>query len=389
VREAPSGFACGGGDASPCDSQLPGLYIHIPFCRTKCPYCDFYSITDSAVVDGFLNALKAEALLYRDTFSRFDSLYLGGGTPSIIDEKGMTDLFAVLRSIFVFSSDTEITIEMNPDDVTKKKLEIYKALGINRISLGVQSLNDKELAFLKRRHTADGARKALDLIRSGGFDNIGIDLINALAGQTEKGWIATLKEALSFEPAHISCYELTINDETPFGKMASKGRLKLPSVEKQRRIFLSTSQFLKERGFIHYEVSNFARGEVYRSRHNLKYWRHTPYLGLGPAAHSFRHGTRWWNVRSVEQYCGALSKNEKPVEGNESLSSEQLELERFFLGFRNLEGVDIKDTLDEPLREAILKMLISEKLIEVHGRKIIPTVEGYLVADRLPLLMYT
>jgi oxygen-independent coproporphyrinogen-3 oxidase len=334
--------------------------------------------------------LKTEALLYRDTFSRFDSLYFGGGTPSIIDEKGITDLFAALRSAFVFSSDTEITIEVNPDDVTKEKLELYKALGINRISIGVQSLNDKELVFLKRRHTVNGARKALDLIRSSGFYNIGIDLMNGLAGQTEKGWMATLEKALSFEPAHISCYELTIDGETtPFGKMASKGKLKLPSVEKQRRTFLFTSQFLKERGFIHYEVSNFARGEIYRSRHNLKYWRHTPYLGLGPAAHSFRHGTRWWNVRSVEQYCGALSKNEKPVEGNESLSSEQLELERFFLGFRNLEGVDIKDTLDEPLREAILKMLISEKLIEVHGRKIIPTVEGYLVADRLPLLMYT
>ena len=330
------------------NEEWPGLYVHIPFCKTKCPYCDFYSITDDATKEEFLKALKREAVLYKKVFRQFDSLYFGGGTPSLIDEKGFEEIFAVLRAQFTFSSDTEITVEMNPDDVTAEKLENYRKLGINRISLGVQSLNDRELAFLKRRHTAEGAKKALALIKGHGFDNVGIDLMNGLPGQTEKHWMKTLEEALSFGPAHISCYQLTIGAKTVFGNMAQEGQLKMPSEEKQRKIFLSTSRFLQERGFIHYEVSNFARGEEYRSRHNLKYWRHVPYLGLGPAAHSFLNDRRWWNLRSVEQYCMALNKNDKPVEEEEQLSPEQLDLERLFLGFRNLEGVSIKTLLINP-----------------------------------------
>jgi len=367
--------------------EWPGLYVHIPFCKTKCPYCDFYSIIDRAAMDRFLTALKREAVLYKKTFRRFDSLYFGGGTPSLIDEKELAEIFAALRAQFIFSPDTEITIEMNPDDVTAEKLESYRKLGVNRISLGIQSLNDKELAFLKRRHTAEGAKKALTLIQGHGLENVGIDLMNGLPGQTEKHWMNTLEEALSFGPAHISCYQLTIGSKTVFGKMLQEGKLKMPSEEKQRKIFLSTSRFLQERGFIHYEVSNFARGEGNRSRHNLKYWRHIPYLGLGPAAHSFHNNRRWWNVKSVEQYCAALNKNSKPMEADEELSPEQLELERLFLGFRNLEGVRIKDILDKSSYETALKRLITSKLVEVCSGQIIPTVKGYLIADRLPLML--
>jgi oxygen-independent coproporphyrinogen-3 oxidase len=368
------------------NKELPGLYVHIPFCKTKCPYCDFYSIIDHTDMDRFLGALKKETVLYGKTFRQFDSLYFGGGTPSLIDEKRLAEIFIALRTQFTFSPDTEITIEMNPDDVTAERLESYRNLGVNRISIGVQSLNDKELAFLKRRHTAEGAKKALTLIQGHGFDNVGIDLMNGLPGQTEKHWMKTLEETLSFKPAHISCYQLTIGSKTVFGKMAQEGKLAMPSEEKQRKIFLSTSRFLQERGFIHYEVSNFARGKKYRSRHNLKYWRHIPYLGLGPAAHSFHNNRRWWNVKSVEQYCAALNKNSTPMEADEKLSPEQLELERLFLGFRNLEGVRIKDTLDKPSYETALKRLITSKLVEIRSGQVIPTVKGYLIADRLPLM---
>ncbi len=367
--------------------EWPGLYVHIPFCKTKCPYCDFYSIIDHAAMDRFVTALKRESVLYGKTFSRFDSLYFGGGTPSLIDEKGLAEIFTALRAQFEFSPDTEITVEMNPDDVTAEKLESYRNLGVNRISLGIQSLNDQELAFLKRRHTAEGAKKALTLIREHGFENVGIDLMNGLPGQTEERWTDTLEEALSFGPAHISCYQLTIGSKTFFGKMLHEGKLKMPSEEKQGKTFLSTSRLLEKRGFIHYEVSNFARGKKYRSRHNLKYWRHIPYLGLGPGAHSFHKNRRWWNVRSVEQYCAALNKNDKPIEGDETLSPDQLELERLFLGFRNLEGVDIKDTFHKPPCENALKRLITSKYVEVRSGKIIPTAKGYLIADRLPLMI--
>jgi len=365
--------------------ELPGLYVHIPFCRTKCPYCDFYSIIDRAAMNRFLTALKKEAILYKKSFQQFDSLYFGGGTPSLIDEKGFTETFTALRAQFRFSPDTEITVEMNPGDVTAEKLESCRKLGVNRISLGVQSLNDKELALLKRRHTAEGAKKALTLIQGHGFDNVGIDLMNGLPGQTEKHWMKTLEETLSFGPAHISCYQLTIGSKTVFGSMARKGQLKMPSEEKQRKIFLATSRLLQERGFIHYEVSNFALGERYRSRHNLKYWRHIPYLGLGPAAHSFQNNRRWWNVKSVEEYCASLNKNNKPIEGEEALSPEQFALERLFLGFRNLDGVTIKDAFHEPPCENALKKLVAAKCVEISSGKIIPTVKGYLIADQLPL----
>jgi putative oxygen-independent coproporphyrinogen III oxidase len=365
--------------------ELPGLYVHIPFCKTKCPYCDFYSIADDTAMGSFLAALKRESDLYKKVFRQFDSLYFGGGTPSLIDEKGLEEIFTALRGQFEFSPGSEVTVEMNPDDVTVEKLENYGRLGVTRISLGVQSLNNKELAFLKRRHTAGGARKALALIQEHGFDNVGIDLMNGLPGQTEKSWMSTIEEALSFQPAHISCYQLTIGNKTAFGKMVREGKLKMPSEEKQRKIFLSTSRFLQERGFVHYEVSNFARGERYRSRHNLKYWRHVPYLGLGPAAHSFQNNRRWWNVKSIEEYCASLNKNNKPVEGVETLSPEQLELEKLFLGFRNLDGVSIKDAFREPPCENALNRLVSAKCVNIRSGKIIPTVKGYLIADRLPL----
>lgn len=369
------------------NEALPGLYVHIPFCKTKCPYCDFYSITDSASANIFIDSAINEARLYGNMFREFDSLYFGGGTPSFIDDKGFTRLVVGLQALFVFAPHTEITVEMNPDDVTEEKLSLYKSLGINRISLGVQSFNDKELIFLKRRHTSDSARKAIQLIRSAGFTNFGIDLINSLPGQRAKDWIKTLEEATSFEPAHISCYQLTINEATPFGKMVQTKALKPLSDEKQHSLFLSTSQLLKEKGFLHYEVSNFARGEIYRSRHNMKYWSHTPYLGLGPGAHSFHNNIRWWNLRSVEQYLRDLSKNEMSVEGRENLSGEQLKLERLFLGLRNLKGVEISDIPSGSLNESALTRLVSEKFIEIIDGKIIPTTKGYLIADRLPLMI--
>jgi len=361
--------------------------VHVPFCKTKCAYCDFYSIADASAHRAFVKAVSAEALSYREMFGRFDSLYFGGGTPSVMTEKDFTDLVNDIRSTFNFAPDTECTVEMNPDDVTKKKLKLYKDLGINRVSLGLQSLNDRELVFLKRRHTAEGARRAIDLVHGAGFVNWSIDLIYGLPGQTESDWMATLNEAASRGPAHISCYELTLHHETPLGRLAAKGGLNLPSAKKQERLFLATSQFLRDKGFDHYEVSNFARGKAYRSRHNLKYWRHAFYLGLGPAAHSFSNGTRWWNCASVNEYCTALSERRRPVEGSETLSSEQLELERLFLGFRNLEGVEIRGALDNHQSSRVIEDLIARNLVTRDADRIVPTVKGYLLADRLPLLI--
>lgn len=324
--------------------------------------------------------------MYRETFGAFDSLYLGGGTPSLFGSRQMKTLMNTLMEHFSLAHNTEITIEVNPDDVTGDKLECWRKLGVNRISLGVQSFNDEELLFLKRRHDVFAAERALGLISSYGFRNYSIDLMYGLPGQREDSWTKTLERALTFKPTHLSCYQFTLEERTPYGQLKAEGKLQLLGEKEEKALFLLTSAYLKARGFIHYEISNFAVSREYESRHNLKYWRHVPYLGLGPAAHSFKDGVRWWNHRSVENYCGVLSRGKKPVEDTEMLSREQLRLERLFLGFRTDHGVAVSDLTCQPTFNEILMRAKQSRLVTVRNNRIIPTRKGYLVADRLPLM---
>jgi len=369
-------------------SSNPGLYVHVPFCKTKCPYCDFYSITDLSLMDSWLKSLKHEAAIYRDEFSAFDSLYLGGGTPSFLSYQQMETLKDILQTHFDFTPDIEITIEVNPDDITRNKLIFLESAGVNRISIGVQSFNDEVLTFLKRRHTASVAEKAIDLIRLCGFSNFGIDLMYGIPGQTEDCWLETLRRALAFQPTHLSCYQFTLEERTPYGRLKAEGKLHPAGECEEKRFFLLTSDFLKSEGFIHYEVSNFAKTQKRESRHNKKYWQHIPYLGLGPAAHSFKNGMRWWNHRSVERYCQALTAGEKPIEASETLSPEQLRLERLFLGFRTKEGVPLDDVSGNPKYDNTLSRLKQSRHVTVRKNRIIPTQKGYLIADRLPLMFF-
>ena len=365
--------------------EAPGLYVHVPFCKTKCPYCDFYSVTDITLAESWLCAIREEMSLYRDNFGTFDTLYVGGGTPTVLNDTSLISLFEELHNQFSFSPDTEITVEANPDDITARKLKLLESLGVNRLSIGIQSFDDEELRFLKRRHTANGAVKALDRICSSGFSNVGIDLMYGLPGQTLESWVSTLQKALTFHTTHLSCYQLTIERTTPFGKMLGDGSLQNCAEEEGRKFFLATSKFLEENGFVHYEISNFARENEFRSRHNLKYWRHNPYLGLGPGAHSFQNGVRWWNFRSIEEYCNNLQKNLRPVGGSETLTSEQMHLEKLFLGFRTRDGVALKDAFPESPPNGLLERIIKTRLISVRGNRLIPTKKGFLMADRLPL----
>lgn len=364
-----------------------GLYVHLPFCKNKCPYCDFYSITETDRLADFLTALDKEAQLYRDQVLRFDSLYLGGGTPSLLDPSQLSALVNNLRRNFDFAPDAEFTLEANPDDVTVEKLRIYRDLGINRLSLGVQSFDEQELTFLQRRHTARQTRAALELIRAAGFDNLGLDLMYGLPGQTTDIWRQTLKTALSFAPEHLSCYQLTIAAGTPLAAPVARGELTLPDEEAQRSFFLLTHEFLAGRGYRHYEVANFAREEAYRCRHNRKYWNHSPYLGLGPAAHSFREGRRWWNHRSLPDYLAALAAGAAPVAGRETLTPEQLRLETLYLGFRTQEGVACEVIRQHPRWQVVLSELQDAGLVTVANGRVTATPEGLVVADRLPLLL--
>jgi oxygen-independent coproporphyrinogen-3 oxidase len=362
-----------------------GLYVHIPFCRTKCPYCDFYSVTDDTLIGAYPAALEAEARLYRERFPAFDTLFFGGGTPSWLGEAHLAELVKTLRRHFIFAPDTEFTLEANPDDVTPEKLCRWRELGVNRLSLGAQSFDEDELRFLGRRHTARQTLVAIDLIRAAGFSNLGLDLMYGLPGQGLAAWQETMQTALSYSPEHLSCYQLTLAAKTPLGRAAARGDLNVPDEEAQREFFLLTHEFLTARGYLHYEVANFAREEKYLCRHNLKYWTHTPYLGLGAGAHSFAAGRRWWNCLSVADYGAALSAGQAPVAGTETLTPDQLRLETLFLGFRTRAGVSLALLRAYPRGEAVLAELIQAGLVRVERERAIATPQGLVVADGLPL----
>jgi len=380
----------GGGRGGPApgtpggpSGSLPGLYVHVPFCKTKCPYCDFYSITSGTPVESWLDALAGEAALYRGLFGTFDTLYVGGGTPSLLRESETARLFEILAAVFDFAAGSETTIEANPDDVTSRALANWRELGVNRVSLGVQSFDDDALRFLRRRHDAARAREALSLLREAGFSNIGVDLIYGFEGQSVDLWRRTLERALEHRPEHVSCYQMTIERSTEFGAMLAAGSLAAIDEETQRAFFMETSAILAGRGYVHYEVSNFARGEELLSWHNQKYWSRLPYLGLGPSAHSFRDGKRWWNMRSVEAYCRLLERGESPIDDSETLGDEEVALETLSLGFRTRNGVPLDALRRFPGWERTLNTLVEEELVTIANGRAAPTAGGFCVADRL------
>jgi len=367
------------------NNELAGLYIHVPFCLSKCPYCDFYSHTDLCLIPKWIAALEKEVDFYKGRFSSFDTLYLGGGSPSRLSEDQIETLVEIIQDRFYFYSSSEFTIEANPNDLNPVKIKRLRELGVNRISLGIQSFDDQELLFLRRRHTAKDAEKALEWIREAGFKNIGIDLIYGLPGQTKEQWLASLNKALAFQPEHLSCYQLTIAKGTLFWGLKEKRRLQPISEADEEAFFLTTSKLLEDRGYIHYEISNFAREEIYFSKHNQKYWQRRPYLGLGPSAHSFQENHRWWNVRSLNRYCRALEEGRLPIEELEALTQEQVQMEVISLGLRTKAGLDLGGLGEKQEVEEMLPRLVENGWITVTNNHLVPTVKGFLVADRLPL----
>jgi len=370
------------------EPTLPtGLYLHIPFCRSKCPYCDFYSIASTSLVPQWLDSLKKELLLFKDEFNCFDTIYFGGGTPSILDIQTIDEILRTLKKEYNFKEDTEITIEANPCDMTSEKIEGIKSLGINRINLGVQSFNDDELMFLGRRHRSANSERVLNDLVKAGFDNIGIDLIYGLKNQSLEHWGKTLERAVHFSPEHISCYQLTIEGKTVFKAMKDKGILDNLQENKAESFFLKTAAFLEKNGYIHYEVSNFAKNQKYESRHNRKYWNRTPYLGLGPSAHSFNNKKRWWNYRSVRKYCASLKNENTPIEGFEILTEEQAILEKTALALRTKDGLDIESLSIFPESTKKVRELEKSGHLKIEGNRVMPTKKGLLVADQLPLYL--
>jgi len=387
-RKRPSFATSGTGtqaSLSPESPEAAGLYVHVPFCSGKCAYCDFYSITDLARVEDWLKAVIREARLAGPAFDRFDTIYLGGGTPSILGERVLTRLLEGLRRELRFTSKPEITLEANPENVHCGSLAAFRRAGIHRMSLGIQSLDSETLRVLGRRHTAGRAEQALKEALDAGFVSVGADLIYGVPGQTPSRWMEGLESVLRIGPHHISCYELTLSPHTALGRRHATGRFPLPDDDTLTALFLQTSRCLQREGYVHYEVSNYAR-PGHESRHNRKYWRRVPYLGLGPAAHSFRPPTRWWNPHSVDTYCNRLARNRRPEEGRETLTEDQEVLERLGLGFRTREGVDVSDPSLGVQADRLATELEQAGLVLRRGSRVCATIRGYLVADSLPLL---
>jgi oxygen-independent coproporphyrinogen III oxidase len=367
------------------ETQRPGLYVHVPFCQSKCRYCDFYSVASLGRVSDWLQGMQWEVQRYQGRFSEFDTLYLGGGTPTALSMQDLERLFSLLHEHFRFTADVEITVEANPDDVTGDLSACLWNLGVNRISLGVQSFDDQALRLLGRRHSAQQAEQALARFRQAGFANVGLDLMYGLPGQSEAAWRDQMAHAVALAPQHLSCYQLTLEAETPMGRMLQDGSLQALGEDMERSLFLQTSRFLEDHGYLHYEVSNFARADHLRSHHNCKYWQHVPYLGLGPAAHSFDNGQRWWNIDSLDGYCRALTDGGSAVAGREVLSKEQLRLETLFLGFRTSDGVALEALGSDSRTESVQTRLVADGLAHTTRGRLVPTAEGMVVADRLAL----
>jgi len=374
----------------------PGLYLHIPFCSAICPYCDFAVLTGGADMRArFVDHLLQEITLWepdRGLFPDIDTIYFGGGTPSALHPDQIARILEAARKHLAIRTDAAVFFEANPEDVTPETTRTWRDLGVRMLSLGIQSFNTEDLRFLGRRHTPDEARRSVETARAAGFDIVSIDLIYGLPAQTPAAWSRTLAEAVALEPDHLSCYQLTIHEGTPFGFRLARGKLaELPEPE-QADLFLLTHRSLADHGYPGYEVSNFARTPEHQSRHNRKYWDHTPYLGLGPSAHSFSGLTgrrRWWNERKIKPYQSRIEAGERPLAGSEDLTAEDLATEALMLGFRTARGVDLIRFqeiygLDLTMRNAqLIERLEREGLLRIAENRLLPTLEGWAVADSL------
>ncbi len=391
-----------------------GLYIHIPFCPQICGYCDFYKVAHrgEAQVQSYLNSLKKEILLYsrepRIQNLTFETLYFGGGTPSLLSASEIHKLIELVFCRFQFAGNLEVTVETDPGTVDLPKLQAFRAAGVNRLSLGIQSFQDDELKFLDRTHHSDEAIATFEMARRAGFENISIDLMFGLPGQSLSDWEKNLQTAVKLAPEHISPYCLTFELGTPLMNKLRKGLVQKPLDARPRAMYLRAIDFLGGCGFEHYEVSNFAKAG-FRSRHNLKYWDGSPYLGLGASAHSFWEKRRFWNVRHLKKYHGALASGCLPIEGEEFLTLEKERLERIFLALRQRGGLHVK-TFEEEQRlpffenygaalskffdgdfrdEAFTKELINGERtlksdwLEFHGGHLRLTNAGFAVCDSI------
>ncbi|MBI4535700.1 MAG: radical SAM family heme chaperone HemW [Ignavibacteriae bacterium] len=357
-------------------------------------YCDFYSIENLSPMGDFLTALHREIDLCAEFSGRgeFETVFFGGGTPSLLAPLQLEKILSHLHDTFPITRDAEVTVETNPGTVTKEKLSAYRSLGVNRLSIGIQSFHEDELKFLSRIHDSAQAKECVRLAREVGFENVSIDLIYGLPGQTRKRWEQNLRTALHLNPQHISAYGLIVEDGTPLARMVQARLVSPMPADDEAELYECTMNFMEAHGFEHYEVSNYARSG-FRSRHNYNYWRHGNYLGFGPSAHSFwsergEKPRRWCNIANVSHYCRKLKMNELPIVTEEELSCDQLLTERIFLGLR-CDGVNLdrlRNDFGDDFRAThsmIIDALLAAQALTFDAQSLRLTSKGYLVCDEI------
>lgn len=319
---------------------MSGIYVHVPFCKQRCSYCDFYTGLSTQLIPDYIEALVAELHKRKEYLpdKRIQSIYFGGGTPSVLNVQEFERVFQGISDVYKLEPQAEITFEANPDDLTKEYLQQIKSLPFNRISIGIQSFDNEALQGINRRHTGEQAVEAVETAQQAGFDNISIDLIYGLPGQTVDNWERQIRKALQLGIQHISAYGLTYEEGTQLWLQREKGLLQSCPDEDMIAMYEILINELSRKGFEAYEISNFARAG-YRSRHNSSYWKQIPYLGLGPSAHSFDLSSRQWNVASTQQYIKALRQGSSFFE-REELSLRDRYNDYVMLSLRTSEGID-------------------------------------------------
>jgi oxygen-independent coproporphyrinogen III oxidase len=376
---------------------LAGLYLHVPFCAQRCTYCDFYFVAGERATAGFVQAARVEIEALGTRYGAreaVETIYFGGGTPSRLPLDGVFALLDAVRRHFRADAPEEVTFELNPDDATPEYLRGLRTLGIDRLSIGVQSFFDADLRWMRRAHTAEQAAAVVAMAREAGFDNLSLDLIFGLPEQPEEYWAANLERAVGLEVEHLATYGLTVEDRTALGKAVAAGRTVPLDDEAMAARYRFTMDYLRGRGYEHYEISAFAKPGR-RAVHNARYWTHANYLGVGPSAHSFwwdrRLGgagaQRWSNVRSLARYEALLGQGRAPLDEQHGLSLDALANEYLLLRLRTADGLDLDalearygvDLLAEHVDE--IAALEADGLVRLRGSTLRLTDDGKLVAD--------
>lgn len=362
------------------------LYVHAPFCVRRCFYCDFaVQVRRTGDVDGWLTALagelraiEAEGLLALS--DRLETLYVGGGTPSLLGPAAMEGLARVVGRERLGAPDLEWTAEANPESLTPAVATAWRDAGVNRLSLGVQTFHEPALRWMGRLHGPEGGATAVGVARRAGISNVSVDLIFGLPGHLRRDWTRDLESAMALDAPHVSLYGLSVEPRTPLGRAVAEGREEPVDEERYRDEFLEAAETLVRSGYEHYEVSNFAR-PGFASRHNGAYWTGAPYVGLGNGAHSYAAPVRRWNLRSWDDYCRVASEGRSPEEEREVLDGATLRLERIWLGLRTSAGFPLEGLGDRSV--AVASRWVREGWADVTGRRVRLSPVGWLLLDRL------